>query len=178
MVDFDAVPDLTRTWSEEQYASALESWDFALRAATEPLQAKFTSAFGSVFFASPSGAIWLLDILDGSLTRRWSDREALDSELASAEGPDSVLMSTFVQMAERAGIVPGANQILDFTVAPALGGSFDVANIQCIDFVVGVNIAGQLHRQLLDKPAGWRPDRVVLADTPQPKRRGLFRRGN
>src|SRR6478752_6372062 len=116
--------ELTRTWTEDHYALALDAWDFALRTATEPLQARFTSVFGWVFFASPSGALWLLDTLEGSLTRRWAVRSELDAELATVEGQDAVLMSTFVQMAERAGIIPGESQILDFTVAPALGGSF------------------------------------------------------
>ena len=40
--------------------------------------------------------------------------------------------------------------------APILGGELSVSNIQVIDFVVSINILGQLHRQVRDLPPGTR----------------------
>jgi hypothetical protein len=63
-------------------------------------------------------------------------------------------LGTLAAEAERAGLLPGQDQVYDFKVTPALGGPIEVGNIGIIDFVVGVNIAGQLHDQLRGLPPG------------------------
>jgi Domain of unknown function (DUF1851) len=66
--------------------------------------------------------------------------------------------------AEDRGLVLASGQIYDYTVAPALGGELGLDNVQTIDFVVGVNIAGQLHRQIKDLPPGTSISGVELVD--------------
>lgn len=56
--------------------------------------------------------------------------------------------------AEDRGLVPGPEQVYGFAKPPVLGGAIDVENIEVIDFVVGVSIAGQLHAQVRDLPPG------------------------
>jgi len=68
--------------------------------------------------------------------------------------PDVALGGSPAAEAERAGLAPGLNEVYDFKITPALGGRVDVSNIGVIDFVVGVNITGQLHDQIRGLPPG------------------------
>ncbi len=47
-----------------------------------------------------------------------------------------------------------AADVYSFTVPPVLGGQIELANVEVADFVVAVNIAGQLHQQVKDLPPG------------------------
>jgi len=60
--------ELTRSFTADQFARALESWDWADIQGKQPL---FTSPFGDVFFRAHDG-FWFLDLLEGTLTRPWS----------------------------------------------------------------------------------------------------------
>ena len=143
--------ELTKTFTLEQYARALESWHWL-----DPLDGKtprFTSLFGDVFFEAADGW-WYLDTLGGELKRPWDSRDLMGRVLATEDGQDEYLLGGLAMAADRKGIRLGPDQVYDFTHPPALGGSFDVKNIQTIDFVVGVNIAGQIHHQIHDLPPG------------------------
>ena len=109
--------ELTRSFSAEQFARALESWDWADIQGKQPL---FTSPFGDVFFQAQDG-FWFLDLLEGTVTRPWSDAGALQAELNTAEGQDRYLMAGPAFAAERQGNIPSGRQVLRFKVAPVLG---------------------------------------------------------
>ncbi|GAA3763534.1 hypothetical protein GCM10022225_56810 [Plantactinospora mayteni] len=142
--------NLIREFSPEQYASALDAWEWADIADKVPL---FASPFGDVFLRSDDGC-WFLSILHGTLTRCWDDVEELRAELDTPEGQQRYLMAGLAQEAERAGIVPAAKQIYDFKHPPVAGGPVTLDNIHALDFVVGVNVAGQIHGQVKDLPEG------------------------
>ncbi len=74
--------------------------------------------------------------------------------LGNPDRQDRYLLAGLAASAERRGIVPTATQVYGFKIAPALGGEMGVGNIEVIDFVVSVNILGQLHRQIRDLPPG------------------------
>jgi Domain of unknown function (DUF1851) len=148
----DSKLELTRRFSSAAYDGALESWSFLDLSSKSPA---LTSPFGDVFFQAPDG-IWWLDTVEGELLRPWDDQEAFRSELSTAEGQDRYLLAGLARGAHRAGLRPGRDEIYDFKVAPILGGGFDVTNVQIADFVVAVNIAGQIHGQVRDLPPGTR----------------------
>ena len=81
--------ELTRSFTAGQFARALESWDWADIQNKQPV---FTSPFGDVFFKAQDG-FWFLDLLEGMLTRLWSDADALQAELNTAAGQDRYLMA-------------------------------------------------------------------------------------
>ena len=153
--------ELTRRFTERQYAEATQSWHWLDLAGKTPL---FTSAFGDIFFRAADG-FWWLDTLEGTLTRPWRTAEHLQSELNTAEGQDQFLMTGLVHAAAQEGLVPGDDQIYDLIVSPVLGGPIDVANVSVIDFVVGVNIAGQLHDQVRGLPPGTPASGITIDDT-------------
>jgi hypothetical protein len=141
---------LTRTFSAEQYAMAMQSWQWLDLGGKTPL---FTSPFGDIFFRASDG-FWWLDTLEGSLTRPWPTAEQTQAELNTPHGQDQYLLAGLAKAAASQGLIPAEDQIYDFTVSPVLGGAMELANVGVIDFVVGVNIAGQLHEQVRGLPEG------------------------
>ena len=143
--------ELIRRFSPEQYDAALESWSWL-----EQLEGKktvFASAFGDLFLQGADG-FWFLDTIEGTLSHRWPDAQTLQSEINAREAQDEYLLAGLVEAASRAGMAPQADQVLAFVVAPVLGGPLSVENIEVADFVVSVNILGQIHEQVKDLPPG------------------------
>jgi hypothetical protein len=136
--------DITREFTREQFAEGLESWKFLKLKGMTPL---FTSAFGDVFFRARNG-VWFLDTIEGTLVLVCKQETELQQILTSEIGLDRYLMWGLAQAAANAGIVPEGDQVLDFTVAPVIGGPMEVSNIGALDFVVKLNIAGQIHGQV------------------------------
>jgi hypothetical protein len=150
--------ETTRNFTPQQYADGLESWGFLKLKGMTPL---FTSAFGDVFFTARNG-VWFLDTVGGTLERICKREADLQKVLDSADGQDKYLMSGLVHAAETAGIFPAGDQVLDFTVLPALGGPFDVSNVGAMDFVVKLNITGQLLGQLRKMKPGTKISRITV----------------
>jgi len=151
-VRLDSPVELIRVFTSEQFSHALESWDWIGIGDREPL---FTSPFGDVFFRSDDG-IWWLDVLEGSLSRPWSDPETLRSDLDTEAGQDRYLLAGLAIGAEQRGVVATGHEVLGFAVAPIIGGPVTVDNIETIDFALSLNILGQIHRQVREMPPGSR----------------------
>lgn len=151
--------ELTRRFTAEQFGSGLGSWEWLGLAGKTPV---FASPFGDVFLESGAG-IWWLDTLEGTLTCPWPDPAALEADLRTDEGQDRYLLAGLAHAAERRGLVPAETQVYGFTAPPVLGGALDVANVEVIDFVVSLNIAGQLHEQVRDLPPGTPISRITIS---------------
>ena len=106
-----------------------------------------------LFFQADNG-FWFLDVLAGELRHQWSNQDELNAELKSRSGQDEYLMITLAGQAESSGLQPGECEVYSFRVPPVLGGSTDVSNIEVSDFVVALDIAGQIHKQVLMLPPG------------------------
>jgi hypothetical protein len=154
-------------FSDEQYAGALESWTWLDLAGKEPVTA---TLFGHVFLSAEDG-FWLLDPIAGSLTRRWDDVDHLQADLDRPEVQQELLID-LADAALQRGLAPGADEILDFTQSPVLGGAIDPNNLQVMDFVVGVNLAGQIHAQTTNLPTGTPIAGVEVKE----EKRGFFGR--
>ena len=141
---------LTKTFSPEQYRDALESWEWIGIGNRTPV---LSSLFGDLFLQDHDG-YWFLDTIEGSLTHVWADRDELQAALDADEGQDRFLLGGLAMAAEHRGVVLAPNEVYDLVPPPVLGGPFDPANVTATDFVVAVNIAGQLHDQLRDVPPG------------------------
>jgi hypothetical protein len=110
--------ELTRSFTPEQFAQGLESWQWASVGTKTPL---FTSPFGDVFFRAEDGFLWWLDTIEGSLTRVWANADTLKADLATASGQDRYLLAGLGFAAERQGLIPGVGQVYGFKTPPALG---------------------------------------------------------
>jgi hypothetical protein len=154
--------ELTKVFTAEEYERALESWSWVGLGAKEPV---FTSLFGDIVFEDGSG-IWFLSMLDGTLECAWPDRGALRESLAAEEGQDMYLLAGLAFGAYARGVVLGPEQVYNFEPPPILGGPIDVEHLVPTDFVVAVNLAGQLHGQIKDLPPGTRISGFSISDPP------------
>lgn len=142
--------NLTRAFSSEQFERALESWSFVDFAGKAPV---FTSLFGDVIFQAPDG-FWCLDTVEGELSRPWDNADELRAALNTPEGQDQYLLGGLALAAHDRGLVLQDEQVYAFEKPPILGGTFDLENVTVMDFVVAVNLAGQVHEQIRDLPPG------------------------
>ncbi|MEU8899013.1 T6SS immunity protein Tdi1 domain-containing protein [Nocardia sp. NPDC048505] len=151
--------ELIKSFTTEQFESALASWEWIGLADKTPLCA---SIFGDVFFDSADG-LWWLDTLNGELTRPWDNADDLAKDLDTADGMEQYLLASLAAATAETGLVPAENEVYDFAHPPILGGELEVANVQVTDFVASVNIAGQIHQQIADLPPGATVDLDILA---------------
>jgi hypothetical protein len=165
--------ELLRTFPPEAYTAALEAWAWLPVDGKAPI---CTSPFGDVFLEAADG-IYILDLLEGSLSRAFADRQAMQDALSTADGQDQFLLAGLALGAERTGVTAGPAEVYSFKVAPFLGGPISVDNIEVMDFVVYVNLSGQLHQQVAALPPGTRISGITIDGQPptrEPKRRRLF----
>ena len=163
---------LTKTFLPDQYAEALESWAWIGLDRKVPV---LSSLFGHVFLQSVEG-YWYLDVIGGSLRKLWPDAAALQAVLDSDDGQDDFLLGGLALAAERRGLVLTESEVFDFNPPPVLGGPFDAANLTAMDFVVAVNMAGQIHEQVRNLPAGTKIGRVTVDGASEPKKSRFRRR--
>ena len=140
---------LTKTFSADEYARALDSWRWLGVEGKTPV---LTSLFGDVFLQDAAG-YWFLDTLEGTLTLTWSNREEVQAALDSEEDEDTYLMGAFAVNRAAAGMTLGPSEVYAFSVHPRLGGPIDLDNVTVMPFVVIMRILGQIHEQLDDLPA-------------------------
>jgi hypothetical protein len=141
---FDGFMRLTKTFSAEEYAEGLESWSWLSLARKVPVG---TSLFGDILFAAADGC-WFLDSIAGSLVRPWADQAAMHANLSTPEGQERYLLASLAEEVARRGVIPGPSQVYDFAHPPVLGGRLEADNVYLVDFVVALNVAGQIHDQV------------------------------
>ncbi|MBV1855035.1 T6SS immunity protein Tdi1 domain-containing protein [Catellatospora tritici] len=142
---------LTKTFTDAQYAQALESWAWLDLGDRKPV---FTSLFGDVFLVGPDGVSYL-DVIEGRLTTGlWPDGAALEAALNTEEGQDRYLLGGLAFGAQARGLLLGPDQVYTFMPPPVLGGKVGLDSIEVYDFVMAVDIAGQIHDQIRALPPG------------------------
>ena len=152
--------ELTRTFTDEQYEGALESWTFLELDGKVPV---FTSPFGDVCFQAADG-FWWLDTLEGTLERPWASADELRESLNTEDGQDQYLLAGLAFGAANQGVVPGPDQVYSFRVPPQLGGEITLDNVEVLDFVVSLNILGQIVAQIRDLPPGTPISGITISD--------------
>lgn len=145
--------------SDVDLANGLEAWGWIGLPRDKPC---LVSAFGDVLFDTSKGVL-MLDTLEGLLVRLTSNFAELQKDLLSVEAQDRVLSSVWVQAARRRGLILGDGECYDWAVHPALGGHISADSVTKLSFVVKVNLAGQLHRQIKSLPPGTKINRVTIS---------------
>ncbi len=140
--------------------SALDSWQWLALGSKEPF---LVTAFADVFLASTDG-VWFLDTLEGNLKRVFDTRDQLDDALATPEGQDLYLLSPFIDRAIHEGKALSESQCYDFKLHPVVGGAIAYENIERQDFMVALNLRGQLHEQVRHLKPGTRISKFTIAD--------------
>ncbi|MCR9118414.1 MAG: DUF1851 domain-containing protein [bacterium] len=144
----------------EKIEAALESWQWL------PISGKevaVITSFGDLFLQDAKG-IWFLDTLDGSLNLVCRSIEDLEALLNTEAGQDQYLLAGLVLAATDQEMLLEPGQCYDFEINPVLGGAMEIENVEVQDFVVAVNIAGQIHEQVKDLPPGAPVSEIKIAE--------------
>jgi hypothetical protein len=152
--------ELIKKFSQEQYEKALESWCWLVPEGAIPLLA---SSFGDIFFAY-RGMVFYLDLVNGTFDMIAESMDELEDLLKSKDGQENYLMATLSITMQMQGHPLAPDQVFDFKTTPKLGGEISLENIQVMEFVTAVNIAGQIHQQIRDLPPGTRIEDVKVID--------------
>jgi hypothetical protein len=150
---------LTKTFPAEAFREALESWSWLPLAGKVPVLA---TAFGDVILQDAAG-YWFLDAAGGKLDKIASNRDELKAALSSPEGQDQYLLAGLAHAAETQGLMLAESQVFDFIQPPVLGGQFVVENLQPKDFVVSLNISGQIHNKVRNLSPGTKISNIKIS---------------
>lgn len=134
----------------EKIQQALASWQWLAVVGKQPF---LVTAFGDVFLRDTDG-IHFLDTIEGTLEFVCKTDAELERILDSEETAERFLLASLLAEAERRGITLASNECLNFGLDPVVGGAIDISNVVAQDFVVAVNVAGQLHSQTRNLAAG------------------------
>jgi hypothetical protein len=137
--------ELTKQFSDEQYAKALDSWTWLDLGGRTP---RFASLFGDLFLEAADGSWWFLDTFEGELSREWAGRDEMDAALGTQKGQDRYLMAGLALAAhDRRGLRLRPDQVYAWAPPPMISGSFAADEIKIFGFVPVVHVAGQFHAQ-------------------------------
>ena len=87
---------------------------------------------------------WTVEFRVGDGSKGWPEAAPFDAILCAAAARDE--RDRAIIAAYDAGLEPSSDEVLSFKQPPTLGGAFDVANLQTIEFAAALRAAGQLHQ--------------------------------
>ena len=129
---------------------ALAGWRWLV---PQPLKALVMTAAGDLFLRDESGTVFFLDTVEGRCEEvaasvdEW--QEKLDDEELFNQW---FLPGLIADLRESKPLAHG--QCYSPMHAPVLGGSFDAANWQPVDWLVHLSHSGRLHEAIKDLPPG------------------------
>lgn len=151
--------------SQDDLDRALESWNWL---ELQGKQVLLVTAFADVFFSASDG-IWLLDTLEGKLKRICETQYELDAALLTEEMEDTYLMAPIVDYLINSGVTLADSECYDFKIHPRLGGQMHHENIEASNFVVSLNLRGQLLEQIRQMKPGTKISKFVMQNDAEPK---------
>lgn len=100
------------------------------------------------------GAIYILNTVEGNIAQVSSSPQEFRQQLSEQEFVDRHFTVDMIVALRQAGVLLAPKQIYSYKVPPALGGKFEVSNIEVADIAVHFSVSGQIQRQIADLPAG------------------------
>jgi len=131
--------------SEVDASRLLSWWSYLV---PKPGRVLGLSPFGDWFLEQANGAIWRLDVLDGSFDEIAPSAEAFLTALDTDAAQDDWLQAGTVRALEREGQLRRPSQCYTYVVHPRLGAPVDTSNIQLGDLGAWQLFCSQLHPQL------------------------------
>jgi hypothetical protein len=141
------LPPIEREWS-----SLLENWDWLL---PDSFGAWLVNRFGDLFLVLDDGAVALLDINAGTLTRIAEHQDDFFEKLQVGDNAKIWLYLPLVDALIAAGInSDSAEMVYAFNKPILLGGSFTPDNVRITDYTEHLAFTGDLAEQLHEVPDG------------------------
>lgn len=143
--------DLTISPKGVDFETLLSDWKWAM---PEPLRPVLLTAMGDAFAQGESGAVYFVDMVEGSVRPVADDGEAFQALLRNSEFVTDHLFPSRIVELRNAAITLLPKQVYSHKQLLALGGADDIDNVEPTDVSVHVSIHGQVHRQIKDLPDG------------------------
>ena len=118
--------------------------------------------FCDLFIVTPDGAIHILDVGRGTLSKVADDRAEFARKLDEANNADEWLMMPLVDQLVALGTTLLPGQCYGFRIPPVMGGRYSVENCAAISIPDYLGATASIHKQLRDVPDG---SPVVLRTT-------------
>ena len=151
--------DLTISPDGVEMDTLLEEWSWAM---PEPLRPVLLTAMGDAFAQGKSGAVYFVDIVEGTITPVADDGASFQSLIADTQFvTDHLFPSRGVQL-RSAGKTLVPNHVYSHKQLLVLGGNDDADNVEVTDVSVHIRIHGQVHRQVKDLPDGASIDSIKI----------------
>lgn len=152
--------DLTVNFGHLERETLLMDWHWLIGADKLPI---LLAASGDAFVQDINeGSVHILDTVEGKLHKVADSAGEFRSLLSDRQFVSEYFAVQMVGDLRSSGCVLERGQIYSFKHPPALGGNFDVSNIEVTDIEVHFSLSGQTHRQISELPPGTHIDRVVL----------------
>ena len=100
------------------------------------------------------GRVDFLDLISGKLKHVADSVEEMQQLINTRENQVEWLMTEVFATLQAQGVYFGEGQCYSFIKPPVLGGQLEPDNIEVADIYTHVSLAGQIHRQVKDLPAG------------------------
>ena len=139
-----SVRDLAISCSDIEWQPLLEEWRWLVPAGHQPL---LIGAFGDWIIGAPDGSLWSLELLEGSFSLIADNADAFNRAKSIPENLNRWFMAEWVEIAERNGLIPKADECLGWKIHPMFGAPILPQNIQIFSLRVYQPLMGQLFRQ-------------------------------
>jgi hypothetical protein len=151
---------LTISLDDFDHARVLDAWKWLMPADFKPF---LLTAFGDWILGAPDGAIYLMDTLEGQLTRiAETGREYNDCVDNDQDKRDSWLYEGLVIGQASRGVFLEKGECFGWIIPPIIGGSFEADNIKPHNIVAYETVVGALHQQIRDLPPGSTVSRFTV----------------
>lgn len=143
--------DLTISPKGVDMDTLLSEWTWAM---PEPLRPVLLTAMGDAFAQGESGAVYFVDMVDGSIRCVADDGDSFQSLLRNNQFVTEHLFPSRIVQFRNAGMTLQPGQVYSHKQLLLLGGADDIDNVEATDISVHISIHGQVHRQVQDLPEG------------------------
>jgi hypothetical protein len=131
---------------------ALDDWRWLVGS---QLQLWCITKAGDAFLRDPvDGSVYFLDVLAGKAERIADGESAFEKAVNLPENADRWLMPEIVDGQALLVMKPGKDECLSFKLPPVIGGQIEPDNYETCSVLVHFSLAGQIHQQVKDLPAG------------------------
>ena len=143
--------DLTINVKEMDVNALLNEWKWAMDESMVPV---LITAMGDVFAQGQSGAVYLIDVVDGTIECVAQDGNDFQMLLKDTSFVTETMYPTRVVELRKAGLTLGPKEVYSNRKPLVLGGEDSLENYETTDISVHLSVHGQIHEQVKDLPPG------------------------
>jgi hypothetical protein len=120
----------------------------------EPMRPVLLTAMGDAFAQGESGAVYFVDVVEGSIRLVADNGETFQTLLRDTKFVTDHMFPARIIEFRKAGIALQPMEVYSYKQPLVLGGADDIDNVETAFASVHISLHGQVHRQVKDLPDG------------------------